>query len=191
MTAKPIAGAAAPTIFSYPIAVADVPESGLDFSIAADGATLRALAAANDLANIASLEAEFHVVPMGGHRFNVSGEMRAKITQICVVSLEPFDSDIVEPIDVDFAPAVEAKAIEAATQATSLLGEGGIAGQERDPPDPIVDGKIDLGALASEFLALGLDPYPKKPGVTFEPPNGDTDKQETPFSVLRKLQERS
>ena len=39
-----------------------------------------------------------------------------------------------------------------------------------DAPDPIVDGKIDLGALAAEFLALGLDPYPRKPGVAFAPP---------------------
>ena len=34
-----------------------------------------------------------------------------------------------------------------------------------DAPDPIVDGKIDLGALAAEFMILGLDPYPRKPGV--------------------------
>ena len=28
--------------------------------------------------------------------------------------------------------------------------------------------QIDLGALAAEFLALGLDPYPRKPGVAFD-----------------------
>ena len=38
---------------------------------------------------------------------------------------------------------------------------------EEDEPDPVVDGKIDLGALASEFFALGLDPYPRKPGAVF------------------------
>ncbi len=37
-----------------------------------------------------------------------------------------------------------------------------------DPPDPIIDGKIDLGALAAEFFALGLDPYPRKPGVAVD-----------------------
>ena len=36
---------------------------------------------------------------------------------------------------------------------------------DEDEPDPIIDGKIDLGALAAEFFALGLDPYPRKPGV--------------------------
>ena len=30
--------------------------------------------------------------------------------------------------------------------------------------EPLIDGKVDLGALATEFLILGLDPYPRKPG---------------------------
>ncbi len=194
MTARPMRGATAPSkIFSFSVNVADVPDSGLDISIAADAATLRALAAADDLQSVASLEATFHVVPQAGHRFNVSGEMRAKVTQICVVSLEPFDSEIVEPIDVDFALPVEAKAAAAAAPGITLPdGAAAMAAQERDPPDPIIDGKIDLGALASEFLALGLDPYPRKPGVAFEPPRSqDEDKADTPFGVLRKLKERS
>ena len=53
-----------------------------------------------------------------------------------------------------------------------------------DEPDPIVDGKIDLGALAAEFFALGLDPYPRKPGVAFEPP-AEPEPEATPFAVLR------
>ena len=34
----------------------------------------------------------------------------------------------------------------------------------------MIDGKIDLGALAAEFFALGLDPYPRKPGAEFVAP---------------------
>ena len=41
---------------------------------------------------------------------------------------------------------------------------------DEDDPDPVIDGKIDLGALAAEFFALGLDPYPRKPGVEFVAP---------------------
>lgn len=67
-------------IFSYPLNVAEVPQSGLDISIEADAATLRALAVADGLPNIAQLEATFHVVPKGNHRFNVSGEVRARVT---------------------------------------------------------------------------------------------------------------
>ena len=50
-------------------------------------------------------------------------------------------------------------------------------------PDPIVDGKIDLGALTAEFFALGLDPYPRKPGVSFESPE-QPEASVSPFSAL-------
>lgn len=184
---EPRAGRA-PILFSHPIVVAEVPEGGTDVSISADAETLRALADADNLPNIESLDADFHIARKPGERFNVSGEMRAKVTQICVVSLEPFESLIVEPIDVDFASPKEAAELsakwDAAQEAAHFeLGE--------DPPDPIVDGQIDLGALAAEFLALGLDPYPRKPGVTFEPPSAGESAPETPFSVLKQLKERS
>ena len=52
-----------------------------------------------------------------------------------------------------------------------------------DEPDPIVDGKIDLGALAAEFLALGLDPYPRKPGAEFAAPVAEED-DDSPFAPL-------
>jgi hypothetical protein len=56
---------------------------------------------------------------------------------------------------------------------------------EYEPPDEIVNGHIDLGALTAEFLALGLDPYPRKPGVDFDY-KGD-DKPDSPFAALAKL----
>jgi hypothetical protein len=52
---------------------------------------------------------------------------------------------------------------------------GAFAIGEEEEPDPIVDGKIDLGALAAEFMILGLDPYPRKPGVDFIPPSSQED----------------
>ncbi len=42
-----------------------------------------------------------------------------------------------------------------------------------EPPEPLVDGKIDLGAIATEFLLLGIDPYPRKAGAEFAPVKTD------------------
>jgi hypothetical protein len=57
----------------------------------------------------------------------------------------------------------------------------------KTPLDPIIDGQIDLGALAAEFLALNLDNYPRKPGVMFEAANagGEASGTDSPFAVLR------
>ncbi len=173
-------------ILSYLVPVDEVPEQGLDLTISADAATRQALAAADGLAGIESLEADFHVARRGLAEFNVSGSLRARITQVCVLSLEPFDTDIVEEIDVDFAPA----AALATAQASTILGGAG-AMEQRDPPDPIVDGVVDVGALAAEFLALGLDPYPKKPGVEFVPIKVPEEEDERPFAILKKLTDRS
>ena len=57
---------------------------------------------------------------------------------------------------------------------------------ERDPPEPIVNGRIDLGAVTAEFLALGLDPYPRKPGVAYEPAP-ERDPADSPFAALAKM----
>jgi hypothetical protein len=50
----------------------------------------------------------------------------------------------------------------------------------------LIGGTVDLGALATEFLILGLDPYPRKPGATFQPPGGAS-ADEGPFAALAKL----
>jgi hypothetical protein len=50
-------------------------------------------------------------------------------------------------------------------------------------PEPLVGGVVDLGAIATEFLVLGLDPYPRKPGAIFEPPQ-EREPDENPFAAL-------
>jgi uncharacterized metal-binding protein YceD (DUF177 family) len=175
-----------PKIFSHLILVDEVPEQGLDVTLSADAPTRQALAKADGLVGLAMLDADFHVARQGLSSFNVTGTVRAKITQTCVLTLEPFDSDLAEEVDVDFVEA--SAAAQAATQADTLLGAQSV---DRDPPDPIEDGAIDLGALAAEFLALGLDPYPHKPGAEFAPVTDPHDVTERPFDVLKKLTDQS
>ena len=63
------------------------------------------------------------------------------------------------------------------TQTVSLADE--------DEPDPVIDGKIDLGALAAEFFALGLDPYPRKPDAIFEQ-SAESEPADSPFAALAR-----
>jgi len=66
-------------------------------------------------------------------------------------------------------------------------GEGDA--DERDPADVIKGGVVDLGALVAEFLALGVDPYPRRPGAVFAPPSA-ADATSSPFAALAKLKPR-
>jgi hypothetical protein len=104
------------------------------------------------------------------------------VTQTCAVSLEPFETLVTAPVDVDFAPSRQPLGEPASRKMTA----GALASQQ-DPPDPIMNGQIDRGALAAEFLALNLDLYPRKPGVNFEDMyfGGEASGTNSPFAVLR------
>ncbi len=60
------------------------------------------------------------------------------------------------------------------------------AAENAEPAEPLVDGIADVGAVATEFLLLGIDRYPKKPGAVFAPPPEDS-VGGSPFAALGKL----
>ncbi len=158
--------------FSRPVRIETIPEGGLERAIEASEAECRALAALNGLAAIARLGARFTLRRQGAGVFRVKGAVRVEATQTCVVSLEPFDVVLDEPVDARFAaPAAAPSSRWASPMAAAEPSALALGGE--DEPDPILDGKIDLGALAAEFMALALDPYPRKPGVAFTPPPAD------------------
>lgn len=187
--AKPPLDAKPP--FSRLQRVDDVPETGLDLKLVASEAERARLAAIDGLEALSQLEADLHVDRRGKAGLRVTGEVRARLTQICVVSLEPFETQTRETIDVVFAPQAESEAAHAraAAEIAAALDKASALAEQPDPPDPIIDGRVDLGALCAEFFALSLDPYPRKPGAAFvEPaPAQPGDAPASPFEMLQKL----
>ena len=167
------------------LAVETVPDTGLDIEVCANESERAALADAFGLVAVQQFEAGFHVRKQGPERYAVSGDLHALVTQTCGVSLEPFDASVSAPIEVEFAPCRQPLGEPASRKTTA--GRAAACAGPQDFPDPIVDGQIDLGALAAEFLVLNLDPYPRKPGVRFELVNagGETSGTDSPFAVLR------
>ena len=156
---------------SRPIRVTDLPAEGTDITIEATPEEREALARDFKLPAIHAVTGTFRLTGTRS-RVRVSGHVNATVSQICVVTLDPFESQIREEVDVAFA----------ARDAASMP-------QGEDPPDEIVDGTIDLGAVTAEFLALGLDPYPRKPGVDFAFEGGD-ERPESPFAALERLKDK-
>jgi hypothetical protein len=170
--------------FMRMVAVATVPDTGLDIRLCANETECAALADAYGLVAVQTFEADFQVRKQGLERYEVSGVLHALVTQTCGVSLEPFETLVSAAVDVDFAPSSQPLGEPASRKMTA--GGAAIFAGPQDPPDPIISGQIDLGALATEFLALNLDLYPRKPGVTFEGTNvGGEAGTDSPFAVLR------
>ena len=144
-----------------------------------------ALSADCDLPGIDALAADLRVEREGPDGLHVTGSVTGRIRQVCVVSLDEFASDIDEAVDVRFAPEAEVAALEAERAARPVQDDEDL----EDLPDPIVNGRIDLGGLVAETLVLGLDPYPRKPGVAFADPTPAAPEppEASPFAVLRGL----
>jgi len=162
--------------WSVPIAVADVPETGLRVALAADERTRLSVAKLADLRALSRFEATFELARHGRGGLHLVGTLSATVGQICVLTLEPIENEVEENIDLVFAPA----AISIA-EATGSVEEVSL-----DGPEPLADGVIDLGALATEFLILAIDPYPRKPGAVFEAPDAPDDSDQ-PFAALAAL----
>jgi hypothetical protein len=93
-----------------------------------------------------------------------------------VIVYAPTIAKVDETVDLTFAPP---------PAHAEPVGEIEVKPGE-EPPEPLVGGTLDLGAIATEFLILGLDPYPRRPDVVFEtPPAGDEPAH--PFAALAGL----
>jgi uncharacterized metal-binding protein YceD (DUF177 family) len=169
--------------WSVPVVVDQIPDTGLHRDIEADRAVREAMAEVAGLREILSASASLDVTPASGGRFHVTGHVRARVGQTCVVSLDPIENDIDEPVDLIFAPP------EQIPELSALVDETAESDVEiPDPPEPIENGVIDLGRLATDALFLAIDPYPRRPDVVFDLPEVAPDPEDHPFAALKALQ---
>jgi len=170
-----------PAPFSVPIDVAAL-AAPTRFQAEANAAECAALAKELGVERIARLAVRAEARAVSGGIIHLEGCVEAEVWPICVISLDPFAQSIEAPFALDFAP-------EAAV--SRLVARALAAGQtDFEPPDPIIDGRIDLGAVAGEFLALSLDPHPRKPGAVFVDPEGQA-KPPSPFAILAGLTDKT
>lgn len=159
-----------------------IPDTGLHRDLEADPAARAAMAEVAGLREVLSASASLDVTPDKGGRFHVVGHVRARIGQTCVVTLDPIENDIDEPIDLVFAPPDQIPVL------SDLIDEAADSDSEiPDPPEPIENGMIDLGRLATDVLFLAIDPYPRKPDAVFEPVVTAPDPEDHPFAALKAL----
>jgi len=163
--------------WSVPVRLDEIPETGLHLDLETDAAVRAAVAAAAGVNEVPRLAASFDVTRHGRDGMHVVGTVSAQVLQTCVVTLDPVENEIEEGIDLVFAPP-------------SALGpaahEVNLGADAVEPPETLIDGMVDLGAVAAEFLLLGIDPYPRKPGAVFEAPQ-NADEGSHPFAALAAL----
>jgi len=160
---------------------AEVPETGRRIELVPDESQRKAIAAAAGLVELPRLEATFDLARQGSNSdsLHLPGSISATVLQRCVVTLEPVESEFEEAVDLTFQPEGDVSIAPA--------GDSGHRDIDADdPPETLHDGAVDLGAVAFEFLILGIDPYPRKPGAVFAAPAAG-DPASHPFAALAAL----
>jgi hypothetical protein len=144
----------------------------------AEGPALTRIAQALDLVELKSLEARLRITPwLDGAQ--IEGLWSATIVQTCGITLEPFETALGGELSLRAVPSGSAALPTESDLEIELDPEAD------DPPDEITDGVIPLGAYVAEDLSLAIDPFPRKPGVDFEPPPEPS--EPSPFAVLAQL----
>src|ERR1700677_145358 len=169
--------------WSVPVIVAQIADTGLHRDIDADRAARDAMAAVAGLREILSASASIDLTLEKAGRVHVAGRVRARVGQTCVVSLDPIENDIDEAIDLIFGPPEQISELADLVVDDAAESDAEIP----DPPEPIENGVIDLGRLATDALFLGIDAYPRKPDAVFEPQVVAADPEDHPFAALKAL----
>jgi len=167
-------------VWPEPIRIGDAarftPSSPLIRQLSADETARKRIAKALGLLALDQLDAE---LALSGwfDGLQIEGRWRARVTQACVLTLEPFPADLagdfrlrLVPVGSPHAMIVEEEEIEVDLEAD-------------DPPDIVESDLVDLGAYVVEHLALEIDPFPRKPDAVFEPPQPTA--EISPFAALR------
>jgi uncharacterized metal-binding protein YceD (DUF177 family) len=172
--------------FSRPVRVERLNPGGSKFEIEADELECRALADRFGIVELKSLSARLKLKPLAGGLVRLTGRFSAEVVQSCVVTLQPLAASLDEEVELTYGPEV-ADGDDDGDDEIELTLEGD------DPPDPIVDGAIDMGEAVAEALALALDPFPRAPGAQFEPvveTEEPAEQPRNPFAALAALREK-
>ncbi len=161
------------TEFSRPVKARHIHGEPQSFTVEAGGDARAVLARRFCLPAIAALSGQFTLRHERGGVIGARLSMRAKVTQLCVISNEAFEAEITEAVELRFVPA------ESFTEGDELASDS-LEGPDEIPYENDV---IDLGEALAEQLALALDPYPRKPGA--ELPGEAMDGEGSPFAALK------
>lgn len=163
-----------------PLKLHELARGPLRLQLEPDAAERAAIAKRLGLQSLPSFAAEVTVKPwLDG--VELSGHFRAVVEQVCGVSLDPFEQPVEGEIEVRAVPADSPHA---------TAPEGGdleLDADAPDTPDVLAGDAIDVAGYVVEHLALEIDPFPRKPGATFDyqPPEDET----SPFAALKKLKD--
>jgi hypothetical protein len=116
---------------------------------------------------IEALSWDVHARPWRKDGLELTGTVSGRAVQACIVTLEPVAEAISEAIDLRFLPAEKAGTLRRPAQSEVDALDIQFDASPDEEPDTFSGDTLDAWAAVAEHFALGLNPYPRKPGAEF------------------------
>ena len=158
----------------------EIPDNGLEKLRVAKADECLAVAKSLGVSSCDKLSCSYVIRPILGDRFEVTGSITATVVQPCIVTLDPVAQKLRDDLAVEFWHDVKID---------SLAEE--FDEPEREDPEPIVDGTLEIGRVVYELIAANLDPYPRADGAELERDSSEADAAGAnhPFAALSELKQ--
>ncbi|MBC9247695.1 DUF177 domain-containing protein [Paracoccus sp. 11-3] len=151
------------------------PRAPTQFDLRPDSQTRIAIAQELGLLDLPKLQFKGAIRAEGGHGWEVTGQLTARVVQPCVITLKPVKTSLDEQVERHFSPHVavpDGDEIEMLDETVEPLGQF-----------------IDLSAVMIEELTLALPEYPRADGAELaeDAVEDDTPDTRRPFQGLDQL----
>jgi uncharacterized metal-binding protein YceD (DUF177 family) len=162
--------------FSFIIRPSEHGENEKLYELEADSYQRGALARRFDLLGIEFFRPRLSFKRLrGSGSYRLDGQVRARVTQRCVVTLEPITSDVDSRFEIHFR--------------TDFQGDRHDMSVD-EKVEPLDGDMLDLGEITTEELVMALDPYPRGQDVQlteFLPEADQIVERKHPFAALAAI----
>lgn len=162
------------------VELSSLSEAGTDVVLTPNEAERAHIAEWSDVSSVPSFEAKVTLKRLSSSRFSYEAEFRAEVVQPCGVTLEP----VPQRIEQSFTRELHLTHSTRRRPEPIDLAPG--AGED-EAPEEVESSHYNVAGPVLEEFSLAIDPYPRAPGVAFEPPSDE--KPASPFAVLARLKE--
>ena len=180
--------------YSHIVQVSELGDRPLEIDLTANEQERAALTQRLKISSLEQFEAHVSLVLLKSGDVDVVASFKADVIQPCTVTLDPVTSNLSAEFKLTYSPFIEEdEGDEEDEEDDDEVFED--LNNRRDPPEPLVDQKIDVGEALIEQLALEINPFPRVQGAVFEGyVSGSKSEKESgfkkknPFAALSQLQ---
>ena len=164
--------------------LSNLPQKGAELAISPGVEERSRIAAWLNIESLEDLNVSVKLSRSASGRFVYRAHFEADVVQACVVTLEPVPSHL----SGDFERSYElAPAVSKAGRKRNATPVVALSPDDEDAPELVDSLVIDLAGPILEELSLALDPYPRREGVAFAPPEPAESAPNNPFAILKTL----